>query len=219
MKGYKSVSSATIERLPLYYRCLNYIYRKDKEMISSKELGKKLGIQPTQVRKDLSYYGEFGRRGVGYNISNLKKVLKKILGANQKWPAVLVGAGNLGRALINFKGAGDMGLEIVGVFDNDLNKIGNAVGTITVKSTNKLVKFTKQNQIKIGIITVPADAAQEIANLLIDSGISGIWNFAPATLEVPENVNLRNEDLAIGVGSLIYNINWEEDNEFKIKEV
>ncbi|MFW6269054.1 MAG: redox-sensing transcriptional repressor Rex [Bacillota bacterium] len=149
MKDYESIPKATIERLPLYYRCLEKLATfEEVDVVSSKELGGRLGIPSTQVRKDLSYYGEFGRRGVGYNVQDLKRSIGKILGVNKEWPAVLVGAGNLGRALVNYTGFKKMGLKITGVLDADLNKIGNKVGDITVQSVQKLkewLKITRRN--------------------------------------------------------------------------
>jgi len=194
----------------LYYRCLEKLsaYEQD-EVVSSRELGERLGIPPTQVRKDLSYYGEFGRRGVGYDIEDLKKSLAKILGINKTWPAVLVGAGNLGRALVNYEGFQKMGLQITDVIDADLDKIGNNVGEITVRSTKDLAEIVKNKQVKIGIIAVPVNAAQEVTDLLIAAGIKSIWNFAPTRLVVPEGILVRNEDLSVGIVSLIYHLSWE----------
>jgi len=213
MKDRSNIPKATIERLPLYYRCLDKLSTfEDVKVISSKDLGGRLGIPPTQVRKDLSYYGEFGRRGVGYDVHQLKKSVGEILGVDQKWPAVLVGAGNLGRALVNYAGFVKMGMRITHVLDNDLNKIGNRVGNVTVQSMKKLNEVVKENNIKLGIITVPADIAQNVAGQLVEAGVKSIWNFAPARLYVPEDVVVRNEDLAVGIVSLIYYLSWQEEN-------
>ena len=162
-------------------------------------MGERLGIPPTQVRKDLSYYGEFGRRGVGYHVEDLKKSLAKILGINKTWPAVLVGAGNLGRALVNYEGFQKIGLQITDVIDSNLDKIGNKVGDITVRSSKDLEEIVRTRQIKIGIIAVPASAAQDVTDLLIAAGIKSIWNFAPTRLVVPEGIIVRNEDLSVGI--------------------
>ena len=214
MKDRDSIPAATIERLPLYYRCLDKLATfEETDVVSSKDLGGKLGIPSTQVRKDLSYYGEFGRRGVGYNVKELKRSIGKILGVDKKWPAVLVGAGNLGRALINYAGFGKMGLEITDIFDNDLNKIGNRVGPIKVKSVNKLEEIIKEKDVNLAIVTVPADPAQEVVDNLIDYGIKAIWNFSPTRLYVPDDVFVRNEDLAVGIVSLIYHLSWQMENE------
>src|SRR6056297_1313241 len=214
MKDRDSIPAATIERLPLYYRCLDkFSTFEETEVVSSKDLGGKLGIPSTQVRKDLSYYGEFGRRGVGYNVKELKRSIGKILGVDKKWSAVLVGVGNLGRALINYAGFNKMGLEITDVFDNDLNKIGNRVGSIKVKSINKLEETINKKGINLAIVTVPADPAQEVVNDLVDYGIKAIWNFSPTRLYVPDDIFVRNEDLAVGIVSLIYHLSWQMENE------
>ncbi len=214
MKDRDSIPAATIERLPLYYRCLDKLATfEETDVVSSKDLGGKLGIPSTQVRKDLSYYGEFGRRGVGYNVKELKRSIGKILGVDKKWPAVLIGAGNLGRALINYAGFGKMGLEITDIFDNDLNKIGNRVGPIKVKSVNKLEEIIKEKDVNLAIVTVPADPAQDVVDNLIDYGIKAIWNFSPTRLYVPDDVFVRNEDLAVGIVSLIYHLSWQMENE------
>src|SRR6056297_226763 len=214
MKDRDSIPAATIERLPLYYRCLDKMDTfEDVDVVSSKDLGGKLDIPSTQVRKDLSYYGEFGRRGVGYNVKELKKSIGKILGVDKKWPAVLIGAGNLGRALINYGGFSKMGLKITDIFDNDLNKIGNRVGTIKVKSINDLQETINEKDINLGIVTVPADSAQEVVDKLVDYGIKAIWNFSPTRLYVPDDIFVRNEDLAVGIVSLIYHLSWQMENE------
>ena len=212
MKDRSSIPQATIERLPLYYRFLDRLsIFQEVEVVSSKELGGKLGIASTQVRKDLSYFGEFGRRGVGYNVQNLKKSLGKILGVDHQWPAVLVGAGNLGRALVNYKGFRKMGLDIVSILDNDLNKIGNQVDEIQVESIKKIEDIVAEKNIKIGIMTVPGEAAQKVADMLTEAGIKAIWNFAPTRLHVPDDVTVRNEDLAVGIVSLIYHLQEQEN--------
>lgn len=211
MKNRNSIPRATIERLPLYYRYLDKLVTfENEEVISSKVLGGKLGIPSTQVRKDLSYYGEFGCRGVGYDVVALRRSLGKILGVDKLWPAVLIGAGNLGRALVNYEGFTKMGLKIVEVLDSDLGKIGNKIGNITVKSTKELKDVVKEANISLGIITVPANSAQEVAQQLVDTGIKSIWNFAPVRLILPEDVVVRNEDLAVGIVSLIYHLSWKE---------
>ncbi|MFW6035433.1 MAG: redox-sensing transcriptional repressor Rex [Halothermotrichaceae bacterium] len=212
MKDKKYIPKATIERLPLYYRCLDKLENfENEDVVSSKELGGKLGIPSTQVRKDLSYYGEFGRRGVGYDVSSLKRSISKILGVNKVWPAVLVGAGNLGRALVNYGGFHKMGLDIISVLDADLVKIGNKIGDITVKSMKKLDEVVRENQIKLGILAVPSNSAQDVAEKLVDAGVKSLWNFAPTRLLVPEDVIVRNEDLAVGIVSLIYHLSWYDE--------
>ena len=211
MKDRDAIPRATIERLPLYYRCLDKLDTfEDVEVVSSKDLGGRLGIPPTLVRKDISYYGEFGRRGVGYDVYDLKKSVGNILGVDKVWPAILVGAGNLGRALVNYDGFAKMGLEIVSVLDADLDKIGNRIGSLEVKSTKHLTEVIQEEDIHLGILTVPSEAAQNVADELVEAGVKAIWNFAPTRLYVPDDVTVRNEDLAIGIVSLIYHLSWQE---------
>lgn len=213
MKDRNYIPKATVERLPLYYRCLDRLSSyENTEVVSSKELGGKLGIPSTQVRKDLSYYGEFGRRGVGYDVDGLKKSISKILGVDKEWPAVIVGAGNLGRALVNYEGFSKMGLKISSVLDADLVKIGNKIGNITVKSMKELSDIVEKNNINVGIVAVPALSAQEVADEMVSVGIKSIWNFAPTRLIVPEDVLVRNEDLAVGIASLIYHLSWSQES-------
>ncbi|MGM0420585.1 MAG: redox-sensing transcriptional repressor Rex [Bacillota bacterium] len=211
MKNIESIPKATIERLPLYYRCLDKLANyEDVEVVSSKDLGGRLGIPPTQVRKDLSYYGEFGRRGVGYDVYDLKRSVGKILGVDAIWPTVLIGAGNLGRALVNYNGFKKMGMELTAVFDADLSKIGNQISGFEVKSVKRLEEVIAENNVRLGIITVPPNAAQEVADNLVEAGIKAIWNFAPTRLYVPDEITVRNEDLSIGIVSLIYHLSWQE---------
>lgn len=212
MKQSFSVPQPTIERLPLYYRYLDRVSNLEgKNTITSTELGEKLNILGNQVRRDLLYFGEFGQKGVGYNVEKLKRSIKKIIGLNKKWKAIIVGTGNLGSALINFKILKKMSLEIVRIYDNDLNKIGYNVDSKVVHNIKQLdSQFIENEDIKLGIITVPGEVAQEIADKLISVGIKGIWNFAPVKIKVSEDILIRIEDLSVGLGSLIYNLNRSE---------
>jgi redox-sensing transcriptional repressor len=216
VKNRENIPKATIERLPLYYRCLDKMDTfEDIDVVSSKDLGGKLDIPSTQVRKDLSYYGEFGRRGVGYNVNELKKSVGKILGVDRMWPAILVGAGNLGHALVNYKSFSMMGFEIACVLDNDPAKIGNMINGKKVQDIKNIDKIVAETDIKLGVIAVPTDAAQVVADEMIDSGIKAIWNFAPTRLRVPPEIEVKNEDLAVGIVSLIYHLSWQEEMETK----
>ncbi|AGB42445.1 AT-rich DNA-binding protein [Halobacteroides halobius DSM 5150] len=198
--------ATTVERLPLYYRCLQKLSEQQVEVISSKDLGNMLGIPSTQVRKDLSYYGEFGRRGVGYEVSVLLKNLEKILGLDNDWEIVLIGAGNLGQALVNYGNFRNLGLEINYALDVDQGKIGNHLGDVKIHSVSELDDLVQEKDIRIAIVAVPADSAQQIANKLVANGVEAIWNFAPTRLEVPEEIEVRNEDLSIGLISLTYHL-------------
>ncbi|MBM7624352.1 redox-sensing transcriptional repressor Rex [Sporohalobacter salinus] len=201
--------TTTIERLPVYYRCLQKLNKMNIEVISSQDLGDKIGIPSTQVRKDLSYYGEFGRRGVGYEVPVLLKHLKKILGLDQEWEVALVGAGNLGHALVNYDGFRKLGLKIDYVFDIDSYKIGKKFAGLTVRDVNELKEVVENKGVKIGIIAVPAKYAQDVADNLVDAGVRAIWNFAPAYIKAPQDIELRNEDLSTGLISLSYHLSQD----------
>lgn len=202
----KTTPATTVERLPLYYRSLQKLRKEQVDVISSKNLGEMLDIPSTQVRKDLSYYGEFGRRGVGYEVEVLIIQLERILGIETQWEIVLVGVGNLGQALVNYKGFKKLGLNINYLFDKDSIEIAEKTDDIEFYNLDKLNEVIEQKEIKIGIIATPSSVAQKIANKLIDSGVEAIWNFAPTHLKVPENIYVRNEDLSIGLISLTYHL-------------
>jgi redox-sensing transcriptional repressor len=204
----KGVPQPTIHRLVAYYRCLKRLAENgDETVICSSKLGEDVGTSSAQVRKDLSYFGEFGCKGVGYDIQELKKCLEKILGLNKTWSVILIGAGNLGRALINYQGFKRMGLDIVEVFDYDLDKIGNRVNYMTVKNIKDLEEVVSQRDIKIAVLAIPVDDAQQVAERLVKVGIKAIWNFAPTPLKLPEDVVVYYEDLASSLVTLVYSLN------------
>lgn len=203
----KDVPGPTIRRLILYYRYLEELAKKDPDRkISSVALGKGVGVTATQVRKDLSYFGPLGLKGVGYEVGSLKNRLEKIIGFNRNWEVVLVGAGNLGRALVYYQKFKDLGLNIVEVFDCDLNKIGNMINGITVKSTKEMQRIIFKRGIKIAVIAVPAEEAQQVAEELVKAGVRAIWNFAPVPLDLDREIIVISEDLSSGIGSLIYRL-------------
>lgn len=203
----KGVPAPTVKRLVLYYHYLEELIRNEREqIISSVEMGKGVGVSGAQVRKDLSYFGSLGCKGVGYQVSTLRKQLSKIIGFNQRWPVVLIGAGNLGRALVYYDKFRELGLEIVEIFDCDLNKIGNRVANIPVKSNKEMDELIRRKGIKISVIAVPAEEAQQVAESLVRAGIQAIWNFAPVYLKLSKDVVVIAEDLSSGIGCLIYNL-------------
>ena len=205
MKNLK-IPEATIVRLSVYSRFLEQADKKGIVTISSGEIAEGVGVSPAQVRKDLAYFGEFGTRGVGYNVKDLLKHTLKILGLNGKWSVVVLGAGNLGSALVSYRGFRERGFDIMGVFDNDLSKIGKRLMDLEVMGTEKLDQVIRENNVKIGILTVPASAAQEAANQIINSGIKAILNFAPTVLSVPENVEVRDIDLSTRLEILTFHL-------------
>lgn len=200
------IPEATIKRLSVYSRYLAKEKDLGKVQTSSNEIALGVGVNPAQVRKDLSFFGEFGTRGVGYNVEDLHGDILKILGLNREWSVALVGVGNLGHALISHRGFQERGFHVTSIFDTDLQKIGTKVNNIEVMSLERLEEVVAQNQTKIGIITAPYEVAQDIADSLVKAGVEAILNFAPGKLNVPPNVNLRNVDLAVNLEILTYHI-------------
>ena len=200
----KYVSPETIKRLTVYLRHLEILRHQGVEIISSEEITSFLNIPPAQFRKDLSYFGEFGKRGVGYNIENLIKVIKKIIGVDRKNNVVVIGVGRLGSALIGYPGFSKLNINIVGAFDNNPQKIGKVVEGIKIMDIKELKKFVKKNNIKIAILSVPADVAQSVGELAVEAGIKGILNFAPTPLVLPSDVNIVNVDMASELANIIF---------------
>lgn len=204
------IPEATIQRLSIYSRFLDHLEEKGIITISSGEIAKGVGVSPAQVRKDLAYFGEFGTRGVGYNVKDLIHYILKILGLTKPWPVVLVGAGNLGTALCTYRGFKDRGFNIVGVFDNDLTKIGKRIQDLEVLPLEDLTEVTEKYDIRLGIIAVPEIAVQDVADILVKAGIQALLTFGPVVLDVPEDVIVRNVDLAVKLEILTFNLNFRE---------
>ncbi|NMA69643.1 MAG: redox-sensing transcriptional repressor Rex [Desulfitobacterium sp.] len=200
------IPEATIIRLSVYSRHLTEVDRKGIVTISSGDIAEGVGVSPAQVRKDLAYFGEFGTRGVGYNVKDLHRHILKILGLSQDWSVSLVGMGNLGLALTTYKGFRERGFIITSIFDNDPKKVGTVVNGVEVMPVDKLVEVAKANKTQIGIIAVPSQFAQETADKLVEAGVQAILNFAPVVLNVPPEVELRNVDLAVNLEVLTFNV-------------
>ena len=205
----KIISQATIDRLPLYYRTLQLVEAGDIPIISSDELGRRLDITPEQIRKDLATFGQFGRKGIGYDVHELKERISNILGLQNHWRLAIVGVGHLGGALANYVNFAPMGFSVVALFDIKKKIIGKTINGIEVYSSERLNELIAELGVDIGVITVPASEAQIIADKLVAAGVKGIWNFAPIKLNVPSTVPLVNEDLAIGLSALSYHMSQE----------
>ena len=188
----------------MYSRYLSEADEKGITTVSSQDIAQATGVTPAQVRKDLAYFGEFGTRGVGYNSRELYTYIMKILGLDKRWSIAIVGAGNLGRALSKYKGFQQRGFDIVCIFDNDPKKIGKKLANINIYPLDQLEEKVKELKIDLGIIAVPASAAQEVADMLVGAGIRGIINFAPINVTVKENIILRRVDLAAQLEYLTY---------------
>jgi len=203
--GYKKrIAEAAVARLCSYNRALDELDREGAEIISSDELGERTGYNAAQIRKDLSCFGEFGKVGRGYYVKELKEAISQILGIDRMWNVALVGAGNLGSALLAYPGFRERGFKIVAVFDNDLRKIGKKWEDVTLQDISEMSEKIKEQDIQIGIIAVPAEAAQQVADMLVFSGIRAILNFAPARIVVPEGVELRTAELSSELECLSY---------------
>ena len=198
------ISRATIDRLPLYFRTLRLVQDEGLDIISSDELGRRLGITPEQIRKDLASFGQFGKKGVGYYVNELKRNVGHILGLDHHLNIAVVGIGHLGVALANYQNFVALGFNLVALFDQDPHVIGTVVNHVKVEDSRNLKKIVRERNIHIGIIAVPAAFAQGVADELVEAGVQGIWNFAPIKMHVPESVPLVNEDLSIGLSSLSY---------------
>src|SRR5687768_16259780 len=191
------VPKAVVSRLSLYLRELQHLVRDGYETTSSTQLGKLLGFTDAQVRKDLAYFGQFGYPGIGYRCGELMKAIKGILGTNQPWPMAIVGLGNLGRALMGYRGFQQQGFQIVAAFDVDPAKVGKFVESIPVHHLDDLSRIVAEHHIRLAIVAVPAASAQKVADALVTAGIEGILNFAPVTLILPKQVRTVGVDLAI----------------------
>jgi len=200
------IPEATIIRLSVYSRYLTEVDRKGIITTSSGDIAEGVGVSPAQVRKDLAYFGEFGTRGVGYNVKDLHRHILKILGLSVDWTVSLVGIGNLGLALSTYKGFRERGFIISSIFDSDPAKIGTVVNGVEVMPLNQLTEVVRQNKTQIGIIAVPSGSAQEIADSLVEAGVQAILNFAPVVLNVPPEIELRNVDLAVNLEVLTFNV-------------
>lgn len=198
------ISEAVVRRLPIYLQVLNELHNREIQTVSSQELGVKLDLNPAQIRKDLAYFGEFGRKGIGYDVVYLIEKIRQILKVDQTIKVALVGAGNLGHALCNYNKYSKDNMQITAVFDVHPSKIGSSINNLRVLPMSELAKTVSEQKIRIGIITVPAFEAQNVANQFVEAGVEGILNFAPAILRVPEEVRIHNADFTKELLSLAY---------------
>jgi redox-sensing transcriptional repressor len=202
------IPNPAVRRLSLYLRQLEAFARKDRRTISSKQLGESLGLTDAQVRKDLAYFGQFGHPGIGYRVEDLIAQVRKILGTDKTWNVLLVGAGNLGRALMAYKGFEKKGFRLSAVFDADPGKIGKKQGPFPIQGLGELAATIQQKNIRLAIIAVPADHAQDVADQLAAAGIRGILNFAPVSITVPGELALTAVDLAVQLEQLSFQVNF-----------
>jgi redox-sensing transcriptional repressor len=198
------ISEAVVRRLPIYLHYLNDLSRREVQTVSSQDLGQRLDLNPAQIRKDLAYFGEFGRKGIGYDVAYLIEKIRQILKLDQPLNVGLVGAGNLGHALCNYNTYVKDNMKIVAVFDAHPSKIGTSINNLTVLPMTKLKETIAALKIRIGIVTVPAAEAQIVVDRFVEAGVQGILNFAPAKLKVPDEVRIHYADFTTELMSLAY---------------
>ncbi len=194
----------TVYRLSVYLRCLARLKDKNIQTVSSEALAKVAGVKPTQLRKDLTYFGQFGTRGLGYDVADLSRMISDELGTTRLQPVILVGVGHLGLALISYRGFEKEGFEIMAGFDLEPERPRDKQIKQPILGMDELPEFVRENKIRMAILTVPAAVAQEVTNILVASGIMGILNFSPIVVDVPEEVMVNNVNLAIELENLSY---------------
>lgn len=200
----KKIPKNTINRLSIYLRCLNKLFDEGVSTISSSELGDFLDLNPAQIRKDLSYFGEFGRQGLGYRIAKLRKAIKKIIGITENQNIILLGVGNLGKALLNYNVLAKRGFTIVAAFDQDPEIIGRIINNIGVYDAKKIKEVISGKNIKCAILTLPPDVIKKTVNELVEIGINSFLNFAPITLKLSKKVKVINIDFSSSLEALMY---------------
>jgi redox-sensing transcriptional repressor len=193
-----------IGRLPIYLRALQRMADKGVQTTSSQELGERVGISAAQIRKDISQFGEFGKQGTGYRISFLIDKLREIMKIDRIWDVAVVGAGDMGHALARYPGFVNRGFRIAMVFDNDQAKVGQQIGEFVVQDTSGMIETIKEAGIQVAMLTVPASAAQEVTDMLVKAGVKAILNYAPISLNVPENVRVQHIDPATHLQRMTY---------------
>jgi redox-sensing transcriptional repressor len=204
------VSDSTVRRLSSYLRVLDEIEAQGQGLVSSQLLADKSGVTPAQVRKDLSCFGSFGRRGLGYAVAPLRDEVRGILGLDRRWRVALVGAGNIGSALFAYKEFVRQGFDILAVFDSAEDRVGQTLGALTIEPMSEFDRICRERRLEIGVIATPSRTAQEVADAMVRAGLRGILNFAPRKLFVPDHVALRNVNMAIELESLSFTLAQEE---------
>ena len=200
------IPEVVIDRLPVYTRALELLDRQGRVVVSSQELGEQLGVTPAQIRKDLSYFGRFGKQGRGYNVKRLLQELREILGLTREWSMLLVGVGKLGRAIISYDGFAPQGFRIVEAFDTDPAIVGTDVGGLVVKPVDTLPDVLRQRKIDIAIVAVPGATAQRVIDMLVANDVKAILNYAPMAPHVPDNVWVKDIDPVLALQSMTFYI-------------
>ncbi len=204
MANTPTIPDIVIGRLPIYLRALNHMIQEEKDYTSSHELGERLGISSAQIRKDLSHFGEFGKQGTGYNVRFLYDQIRQILQVDRQWPMAVVGIGDLGRAVANYRGFEPRGFQVACLFDNDADKIREKINDLEVLPMARLSDEIEKRGIQVAMIAVPAEAAQAVADQLVEAGVRAILNYAPISLVVPPNVRVQHIDPAVHLQHMAY---------------
>jgi len=200
----RPVPDIVIARLPLYLRALASMQSSGKTFTSSREMAQWLGISSAQIRKDLSYFGEFGKQGTGYAVADLQEKLRHILNLDREWPMVIIGAGQIGSAVAAYPGFADRGFRVCALFDNDPAKIGTFIVGLCVHDVRTLPEFVRAHRIRLAMIAVPAEAAQAVAEMAVSAGVSAILNYAPLNLVLPNHVRVENIDPVLHLQHMTY---------------
>lgn len=200
----KPIPDIVIGRLPIYLRALTRMLQSGRQVTSSQELGERLGMSAAQIRKDLSQFGEFGKQGTGYNIEFLTKKLQEILKIDRVWDVAVIGAGDVGHALANYRGFKHRGFQITRIFDNNPKVVGKKINEFTIESIDKMQDVIRQEKIKIAMLAVPAEVAQEVVDNLVECGVRAILNYAPVNLTVPQNVKVQYIDPAVHLQNMTF---------------
>ena len=204
-----NIPEPTVRRLSLYLRELETLWRSDHRTVSSRKLAQPLKFTATQIRKDLAYFGQFGQRGIGYDVGELITKIRHILGTDRTWNVLLVGAGNLGTALSAYRGFAKKGFRLVAVFDADPGKVGHPLSSsddLKIQSITEIPRLVREHDIRLAIVAVPQEAAQGVADILVSAGVRGLLNFAPVSLDVDPKVAISSVDLAVQLEQLSYQV-------------
>jgi redox-sensing transcriptional repressor len=204
------IPDVVIDRLPVYVRALDALEDEGRDVVNSQELGERLGVTPAQIRKDLSYFGRFGKQGRGYSVARLREELRQILGLTREWPVVLVGVGKLGRAVLGYGGFAPQGFRIVDAFDSDPKIVGTKANGLTVKSVESLPQELRKVHVDMAIVAVPAVAAQRVIDILVANGVKAILNYAPIAAHVPARVRVKDIDPVLALQSMTFYVKSQE---------
>ncbi len=213
------IPEVVIDRLPVYARALAALERNGREVVSSQELGTQLGVTPAQIRKDLSYFGRFGKQGRGYNVKRLLEELHQILGLDRSWTMVLVGVGQLGRAVLSYGGFAPQGFKIIAAFDADPKTVGGHVDDLVIEPIERMREVLGGDGADIGIVATPASSAQKVIDTLVDCGVKAILNYAPIAAQVPPSVHLKDIDPVLSLQSMTFYLKHDMKRDVQLAAV